>query len=86
MSKYANNSFYQTKRAPYTKAKGPKQLWPESLSNLVDMYECELVVKALREAGGNITDASDLSGMGRSTFAAKMQKYALSARDFVVKP
>jgi len=86
VSKLSDNPYYQTKRAPHTKAKGPRQVWPDSLSNLVDMYECELVIKALREAEGNITDASDLSGMGRSTFAAKMQKYALSARDFVVKP
>lgn len=82
MGKYANDPFYQTKRAPYTKAKGPKQTWPTSFQDRIAELEVELLCEALRETGGNIQYAADACGLVRSTFAFKMQKYGLSARDF----
>lgn len=81
--KLADNPFYAEGRQPYAKrAKGPKQTWPVSFEERVSALEVELLCQALREAGGNIQFAADACGLSRSTFAFKMQKYALSAKDF----
>ena len=54
---------------------------PAGLPLSLDAYERSALERALREAGGNATDAARRLGIGRSTFYRKLGKHGLRVAD-----
>ncbi|WP_410217053.1 sigma-54-dependent transcriptional regulator [Paracoccus sp. (in: a-proteobacteria)] len=53
-----------------------------ALSELVAAYEAELIRDALRETGGNASDAMMLLGLPRKTFYDKLNRHGIRPSDF----
>jgi transcriptional regulator of acetoin/glycerol metabolism len=58
----------------------------EGLPLSLGAYESSSLERALREAGGNATDAARLLGIGRSTFYRKLGKHGLRVPGLVEAP
>jgi two-component system response regulator HydG len=66
---------------PLGAATAPADPVDASLPLTLDAYEKSALERALREAGGNATDAARRLGIGRSTFYRKLAKHELRGTD-----
>jgi DNA-binding NtrC family response regulator len=93
MSDHETLSYWDLHDQMQTRRKQRQENIPNSLEELKalkqnilnDVYaplEKSFLLKALRDAGGNITRAAGNVGMQRSNFSALIKKYDISAEDF----
>jgi two-component system response regulator HydG len=75
----------RNRRAPSAAPAPPREGVDPGLGGLplsLDAYERSALERALRESGGNATDAARRLGIGRSTFYRKLGKHGLRAPGF----
>jgi DNA-binding NtrC family response regulator len=69
----------RNRRATPLRLAGPAEASLADLPLTLEAYERSALERALREAGGNATDAARRLGVGRSTFYRKLGKHGIRA-------